>query len=71
MNTIHLIKGGEKQNRKIVCTEVIGAYYNLFRYISKDHIFMMNPGGSNDFGFVKITMVTAKGGSACLGPRNT
>ena len=54
--------------RRIICSEVLATYYNLYRKINRSHLFEMNPGGTHDFGFVKITMVKARSGSSCAGP---
>ena len=63
-----LISAGSKPNRQIVTSEEISTYYHLFRRLDTKFVFEMQCGGSHDFGYVKIRMVTAQHSSTCPGP---
>ena len=68
MHAPFLIMSGKKDDRKIVCTSEVGTYYELFRKIPGTFIAKMQPGGTKDFGFCKVTMVHASHPSTCVGP---
>ena len=69
MHAPFLIMAGKKEDRKIVCTSEVGTYYELFRKIPAPFLKKMQPGGTIDLEWVKITMVNANHPSTCVGPQ--
>lgn len=68
MHAPTLIQAGKREERKIVCSSEVGIYYEMFRKIPNTFFAKMQPGGTKDFGFCKITMVRAEHPSTCAGP---
>jgi len=52
-----MIATGKKDDRKIICTSEVGLFISSVRPIAASFYGKMQPGGSKDFGFAKITMV--------------
>ena len=68
MHSPMLLMAGKKDERKIVCSAEVATYYMLFKKIPAQFLKKMQPGGTVDFGFCKITMVHAEHSSNCIGP---
>jgi len=62
------MQAGKKPERQIVCTSEVGMFYQLFKNIPPQIFAKMQPGGSKDFGWCKITMVHSDHVSTCTGP---
>lgn len=69
MHAPFLMMVGKKEERKIVCTAEVATYYQLFRKLPPQLMKKMQPGGTLDLGWVKITMVRADHPSTCIGPQ--
>lgn len=69
MHAPFLVMAGKKEKRQIVCTAEVATYYQLFRKVPPQFMKKMQPGGTVDFGFCKITMVRADHPSTCIGPQ--
>lgn len=69
MHAPFLVMAGKKEERKIVCTAEVATYYQLFRKIPPQFMKKMQPGGTVDLGWLKITMVRADHPSTCVGPQ--
>lgn len=69
MHAPFLILAGKREGRKIVCSSEVGTYFELFRRIPNSFMAKMNKGGTKDFGFAKVTMVSADHSSTCVGPQ--
>ena len=52
-----MIATGKKETRKLICTSETGLFITSIRGIAPSFFGKMQPGGSKDFGFAKITMV--------------
>jgi hypothetical protein len=52
-----MIATGKKDNRKIVCTSETGLFISSIRPIAPTFFGKMQPGGTKDFGYAKISMV--------------
>lgn len=52
-----------------MCTSEVGLYIEGVRGISGPAYAKMQPGGTKDFGFAKITMTSAEHSSTCQGPQ--
>ena len=63
-----LLMAGKKDERKLVCNSEVGVYYMLFKKIPQEFLKKMQPGGTVDFDFCKITMVHAEHPNTCVGP---
>jgi L-ascorbate metabolism protein UlaG (beta-lactamase superfamily) len=59
---------GKKEKRQIVCTSEVGMYFTMFRQIPPNFFAKMQPGGTKDFDFCKVTMVHSEQTSTCPGP---
>ena len=68
MHAPFLLMAGKKEKRKIVSSSEVGFYYVQFRKIPTTLIDKMQPGGTIDYGWCKITMVRADHPSTCVGP---
>lgn len=69
MHAPFLILAGKRKDRKIVCSSEVGTYFELFRRIPNTYMAKMNKGGTKDFGYAKVTMVSADHSSTCVGPQ--
>lgn len=63
-----LMQAGKKEKRQIVCTSEVGLYYQMFKKIPAQVFAKMQPGGTKDFEFAKVTMVHSTKVSSCPGP---
>lgn len=63
-----LIATGKKPERKMVCTSEVGLFVSSVRPIAPSFYAKMQPGGTKDFGFAKITMVHGRQSSVCQKP---
>ena len=52
-----MIATGKKEERKIICTSEVGLFISSIRPIAPSFYGKMQPGGTKDFGYAKITMV--------------
>lgn len=68
MHTPFLIQVGKKEGRQIICTSEVGMYFQQFRQIPHNMFGKMQPGGTKDYKFAKITMTSASQKSTCPGP---
>ncbi len=68
MHAPYLVMAGKKDGRQIVCSSEVGTYFELFRKIPNPYVAKMQRGGTKDFGFCKISMVSADHPSSCIGP---
>ena len=59
---------GKREGRQIVCTSEVGLYIEGLRGIPAPAYAKMQPGGTKDFGYAKITMTSAEFSSTCQGP---
>jgi len=69
MHAPFLLMAGKREKRQIVASSEVGSYYELFRRIPPGFISKMQKGGTKDFGYAKITMVSADHPSTCVGPQ--
>lgn len=60
-----LIKSTKKTDAKVICNYEIGQYFVQYHGIEEKNICFMNKGGSLDFGYCKVTMVSADHSSGC------
>ena len=60
---------GKREERKIVCSSEVGLYIEGVRGIPPAAYAKMQPGGTKDFGYAKITMTSAEFSSTCAGPQ--
>ena len=63
-----LMQAGKKEHRQIVCTSEVGLYYQMFKHIPAQIFAKMQPGGTKDFEYCKVTMVHSEKVSSCPGP---
>jgi L-ascorbate metabolism protein UlaG (beta-lactamase superfamily) len=61
-----ILKASKKDGSKIICNYEIESYYKKFHGVAEDRITSMNKGGTVDFGFCTVTMVSADHSSGCL-----
>lgn len=66
INAPDLVKSSKKEGAKIICNFEIGTYYQKSHGVPEDKLCPMNKGGTIDFGFCTITMVSADHSSGCL-----
>jgi len=64
-----LMMSGKREKRQIVCTSEVGLFYEAVRKIPAQLFAKMQPGGTKDFEWCKITMVHAESSSTCAGPQ--
>jgi len=63
-----MIGTGKKEERKIICTSEVGLFISSVRPIAPSFYGKMQPGGSKDFGYAKITMVHGEQPGVCQNP---
>jgi L-ascorbate metabolism protein UlaG (beta-lactamase superfamily) len=68
MHAPFLMQAGKKENRQIVCTSEVGLFFQMFKNIPAPVFAKMQPGGTKDFEYCKITMVHSEKISSCPGP---
>jgi L-ascorbate metabolism protein UlaG (beta-lactamase superfamily) len=61
-----LLNNSKKETSKIVCNYELSQFYQRFEKIDETRITRMNKGGTVDFGFCTVTMVSADHSSGCL-----
>jgi len=64
-----LMMSGKREKKQIVCTSEVGLFYEAVRKIPAPLFAKMQPGGTKDFDYCKITMVHAEAPSTCQGPQ--
>ena len=69
MHAPFLMMAGKREKRQIVCTSEVGLYFEQFRKLPPQLFAKMQPGGTKDFGYCKVTMVSAVHPSTCQGPQ--
>lgn len=69
MHAPFLMMGSHKEGCQIVSTPEICKYYNIFRKIPLKFLTKLSKGATKDFGFARITMVTAEHPSTLVGPQ--
>lgn len=52
----------------MVVTSEVGIFFSTFHGILPEAYAKMQPGGTRDFGFVKVTMTASSNKSCCTGP---
>ena len=70
MHAPFLYNIGKKEGRQVVCTSEVGCYLTMFREVKGDAFAKMQPGGTKDFKYCKVTMVSSNSKSTCPGPEN-
>ena len=60
-----MIAAGKRPERKIICSSEVGLFISSIRPIAPTFYGKMQPGGTKDFGFAKISMVHAEATSVC------
>ena len=63
-----MIAAGKRPERKIICSSEVGLFISSIRPIAPTFYGKMQPGGTKDFGFAKISMVHAEATSVCQRP---
>lgn len=63
-----MIATGKKEDRKIVCTSECGLFISSVRPIAPTFYAKMQPGGTKDFGYCKVTMVHGEQSGVCQRP---
>ena len=61
-----LLKNSKKEGAKIICNYEIAQYFTKTHGVPEGAICGMNKGGTLDFGFCTVTMVSADHSSGCL-----
>ena len=68
MHAPFLMMASKKENKQVVCTSEVGLFFEMFRKMPPTLFAKMQPGGTKDFGYCKVTMVHAEFPSTCNGP---
>jgi L-ascorbate metabolism protein UlaG (beta-lactamase superfamily) len=68
-HSIDLIKFSKKEGRKIICTGEVSAYYQMMHQMPNTFPCKMQPGGTVDFDYVKVTMVRSDTSSTLSIPK--
>ena len=64
-----LMAVGKKEERKLVLTSEAGSFMELLKKLPPAIMAKMQPGGTKDFEYCKVSMVRADCSSTCLGPQ--
>jgi hypothetical protein len=59
MHAPFLLQIGKKEGKQLICTSEVGMFYQLFRQIPAEAFSKMQPGGTKDFKYCKVTMVSS------------
>ena len=63
-----IIKASKKENAKAVSNFEICLFYQKNYGLAETQVEMMNKGGTIDYGYCKVSMVSADHSSCCMGP---
>ncbi len=63
-----IIKASKKENAKAVSNFEICLFYQKNSGLAETQVEMMNKGGTIDYGYCKVSMVSADHSSCCMGP---